>query len=100
MKQIIKLFVILLFLSGVLFLTGCSGGSGHTSVHYGVYGGYGYPHHGYGYHHDHDYDRPDRPDKPDRPDRPIHKPKPDRPSVKPVSRPRPASMGRPSGRRR
>ena len=104
MKQIIRLCVIALALSGVLHLTGCSSsGSTYDSVNYNVYSGYGYPYYGYGGyyyddddddHHHHDDDRPDRPDRPNRPDRPDHRP---------VNRPgggmtRPAGgMGRPSG---
>jgi len=110
MQQFIRRFVILLVLTGVLFLTGCAGYddgsvSVHGSVSYGVYGGYGYPGYGYGYG-GYPYRPgvpvyPNRPGRPDRPDRPA---RPDRPSTQPVHRSS-GSMGRPSrmsggGRRR
>ena len=100
MKKFIRLFVLLLALPGALLLTGCStsgSGSGSVSVHYGIYGGYGYPRYGYRYN-DININRPDRPDRPNRPERPGLKPKPDRPSTQPVSRPRSSGgMGRPAG---
>ncbi len=95
MKKFIRLFVILLALPAVLLLTGC-GTNGSASVHYSVYGGYGYPHYGYGYG-GCCYGNPDRPDKPDRPDRPERPDKPDGPSIQPVPSTRPsAGMGQPS----
>ncbi len=49
MKYILRKIVLLLALSSLLLITGCTGsGGGYTSVNYGVYGGYGYPA-GYGY---------------------------------------------------
>jgi len=98
MKKFIRLFIILLALPAVLFLTGCSGTG---SVQYGVYAGYGYPHYGYGYggccYGNPDRpDKPDRPDRPENPDRPVNLPsKPDRPSTQPVPRSS-AGMGQPS----
>jgi hypothetical protein len=97
MKQSIRPFVTLLALSAVLLLTACGTSSGTSSVHYGVYSGYGYPYYGRGgdnYYYD---NRPNRPNRPDRPDRP------DRPTTQPVQRPgggmtRPGGgMGRPAG---
>jgi len=97
MKQSIRPVVIFLALSGVLLLSGCSGSGGsYSSVHYGVYSGYGYPYYGRGGDNYYYYNnRPNRPDRPDRPNRP------DRPTTLPAQRPgggmtRP-SMGRPSG---
>jgi len=97
MKQSIRPFVILLALSGVLLLTGCSGsGGGHSSVHYGVYSGYGYPYYGSGgnnyYYYNNRPNRPNRPDRPDRPDRPN---RPERPTTLPAQRPG-GGMGRPA----
>lgn len=49
------LFIILLLLSGMLFLAGCSGYHGtsmSTSMRYGVYDGYRYPYNRYGYNND------------------------------------------------
>lgn len=90
MKQSIRPIIALLALSGVLLLAACSNG-GYSTVHYGVYSGYGYPYYGHGHDHYYYYDnKPDRPDRPDRPNRP------DRPSIQPVHRPG-GGMGRPSG---
>ncbi len=96
MNQSIRPFVILLALSAVLLLTGCSGSGGsYSSVHYGVYSGYGYPYYGRGdnnYYYYNKNNRPNRPNRPDRPDRPI---RPDRPSTQPIQRPA-GGMGRPA----
>ena len=90
MKQLTRLFVILMALSGVLLLTGCGTSSGTTtSVNYGVYSGYGYPY--YGHDNDNYYYYNNRPNRPDRPDRPN---RPDRPSTQPVYG---GGMGRPGG---
>ena len=69
MKHAIRKIVFLLAFSSLLLMMGCSGsGGGYTSVHYGVYDGYGYPY-GYGYGGccyddiDVDIDRPDREDR-------------------------------------
>jgi len=100
MKQFIRPFVIFLALFGVLLLSGCSGsGGGTSSVHYGVYSGYGYPYYYdddsdyYYYRRDH-YNRPDNPNRPDRPNKPDRPTKPGRPSTQPVYG---GGMGRPTG---
>ena len=97
MKQSIRPFVIFLALSSVLLLTACSGsGGGYSSVHYGVYSGYGYPYYGRG---DNNYyyynNRPNRPNRPDRPDRPNRPNRPERPVNLPAQRPG-GGMGRPA----
>ncbi len=56
----------LLALTGVLLLVGCSG-SGYSTVHYGVYSGYGYPFYDDDIDHYHYYNRPNHPNKPGRP---------------------------------
>jgi len=91
MKQSIRPFVILLACSGVLLLTACSSsGSSTSTVHYGVYTGYGYPYYRYDVDNNYYYNRPDRPDRPNRPIRP------ERPVTLPVQRPG-GGMGRPAG---
>jgi hypothetical protein len=91
MKQSIRLFVTFLAFSAVLLLTGCSGsGGGHSSVHYGVYSGYGYPYYGGG-DNNYYYNNPNNPSRPDRPNN-----RPERPTTLPAQRPG-GGMGRPAG---
>jgi len=94
MKQSIRPFVILLAFSGLLLLTACSS-SGTSTVHYGVYSGYGNRYYGDIDNHYY-YNRPDRPDRPNRPDRPIQPDRPGRPVTLPAQRPG-GGMGRPAG---
>lgn len=89
MKQSIRPFVILLAFSGVLLLTACSS-SGSSTVHYGVYSGYGYRYY------DYDNDNYYYSNRPDRPDRPIRPNRPERPVTLPAQRPG-GGMGRPAG---
>ena len=88
MKQSIRLSAMFLSLSGVLLLSACSGTGGYSTVHYGVYSGYGYPSYGGGNNY---YYYNNRPNNPNRPDRPV---RPERPSTQPVQRPG-GGMGRP-----
>ena len=79
MKQSIRPFIIFLAFSAVLFLTGCSSSGGsYSSVHYGVYSGYGYPYYGRGggnyYYYNNKPNKPNRPNRPNRPERPVNLP--------------------------
>jgi hypothetical protein len=92
------------FLSCLLALSaGCSTSSGHSSVGYSVYAGYGYPYYGPGWGYPYPYPCcDDKPDKPNRPKPPGGKP--DGPTIQPTenplfNRPRPPSnIGRPATR--